>query len=134
MISMILDGVKTLVGWFKESAKAKHEKNMAVIDLEKRLLLSKQEANSQWELHQLKDKDKLIRFLAFMLFASPLIANLISPEWGTWVQRGWHSLTPLQAEMLRGICGAVFGYKPVANMVGAITGSITDAIRTKKKL
>jgi len=131
MISLILDGVKTVVGWFTEKAKAKHEREMASIELEKRLLLSKQEANSKWEIAQLNDKDKILRWAAFVLFASPLLAALINPAWGHKVQSAWHMLKPWQANVLSGMCLAVFGMRKVPEVLGMTVGAIKEGLSKK---
>lgn len=129
MIGLVLEGVKTVFGWMKEKSKAKHEKNMAVLELEKRLLLSRQQANSQWELAQLKNKDKIMRWCAFLLFASPLIAYWISPSFGKEVQAGWSFIEPWQAEVLKSMCLAVFGYRACGKLVGSITGNIAQSLK-----
>ena len=131
MLSLIFDGIKTVIGWTREKAKAKHDRTMAALELDKRLLLSKQEANSQWEISQIKDKDKVLRWAAFVLFASPLLASLINPDFGNRVQQAWHSLPDWQANVLSGICLAVFGMKKIPQIMGSITGSITQALKNK---
>lgn len=129
MISLLVDGVKTVFGWLGEKSKAKHERTMAALELEKRLLLSQQEANSKWEIAQLNDKDKLLRWAAFILFASPLLAALISPEWGHRVQEAWHMLKDWQANVLSGMCLAVFGMRSIPNVLGAAVGSIKEGLK-----
>jgi len=129
MISLIVDGVKTVFGWLGEKSKAKHERSMAALELEKRLLLSQQESNSKWEIAQLNDKDKLLRWAAFILFASPLLASLISPEWGHKVQEAWHMLKDWQSNVLSGMCLAVFGMRSIPNVIGSAIGSIKEALK-----
>ena len=129
MLSLIVDSVKTVFGWIAEKSKAKHEKEMAVIELEKRLLLSKQQANSQWEIAQLKDKDKWLRRGAFLLFASPLIASLISPEWGVKIQAAWHTLPLWQSNVLSGICLGVFGMRKIPELIGTTLGHIKQGLK-----
>lgn len=129
MISLIVDGVKTVFGWIAQKSKAKHEKEMAALELEKRLLLSQHEANSQWEIAQLKDKDKLLRWGAFLLFASPLLASLISPEWGHRVQSAWHVLEPWQSNVLSGMCLGVFGMRKIPELLGRTVGNIKQGLK-----
>lgn len=129
MISLILDGIKTIFGWVGDKQKAKHERDMAALELEKRLLLSQHEANSNWEIEQLKDKDKVLRWAAFLLFASPLLATIVSPELGQKVQLGWHALHPWQANVLSGMCLAVFGMRKIPQIVGATVGNVVQALK-----
>lgn len=128
MISLILDGVKTVFGWMAEKSKAKHDREMAGIELDKRLLQSKQRANSQWEIAQLRDKDKLIRWCAFLLYASPLISTIISPELGARVMNGWHQLTTAQAYVLDAMCLSVFGIRKITQIVSGTVGSVIQAV------
>lgn len=129
MIGLIYDGLKTIFGWYTEKKKAKHERDMAEIDLEKRLLLSQQEANSKWERAQLNDKDKTLRWASFLLFASPLLASLINPQYGKYVQNAWHSLPQWQANVLSGMCLAVFGIRKIPELVGSTVGAVVSAVR-----
>lgn len=90
MIGEIFGFGKTLLSWFKDRSKAKQELKMAEIKAKTQIVLSENTANSEWELAQLTDKDKLIRWAAFLLFASPLISYWISPRLGDIVMMGWH--------------------------------------------
>ena len=117
MISLILEGVKTIFGWVKEKSQAKHERNLAQI---------KNEAN--WSMAQITNKDKFIRIGAFLLYASPLIANWISPELGATVQQGWNQLTPDQAEALKVICFAVFGIRTGTRFIRETLGIIKETL------
>lgn len=128
MIGLIVEGIRTVFGWAKEKSKAKHEKEMAQLELEKRLLLSQNEANSKWEMAQLNDKDKILRWAAFILFASPLLAALVSPEWGHKVQEAWHMLQPWQSNVLSGMCLAVFGMRKIPDLLGACSGAIRQGL------
>lgn len=128
ILQLLFNGVKTLVNWQREKSVAKHERDMAQLQLERRLLLSKQEANSQWEIAQLNDKDKLLRWAAFLLFASPLVTSFISPELGARVQHAWHTLPIWQANVLSGMCLGVFGRRQIPEILGATVGSVKEAL------
>ena len=133
MLSLIVEGVKTVFGWAKEKAKAKHEKTMARINNETRLLSDHLQANSKWEMAQLNDKDKLIRIGAFLLFASPILGYWISPAIGARVQEGWNQLTPMQAEVLKIICCAVFGIKKATELAGGLVGALRQGWNSVQK-
>ena len=132
MFSLILEGVKTVFGWAKDKAKAKHDRNMAQINNEARLLQSRETNNAKWEMAQLNDKDKFIRICAFLLFASPVLAYWISPELGARVQEGWNQLTPMQADVLRGICLAVFGIKKFSEGLGSTVAALRQGWSSAK--
>lgn len=124
LVKLAVSGVKTLVNWGKEKTVAKHKREMAQIELETRLLLSQTEANSKWEMAQLNDKDKILRWAAFILFASPLLAHFISPELGKRIQDAWHMLPDWQSNVLSGMCLAVFGMKKIPELLGSAVGAI----------
>lgn len=129
MIGLILEAGKTFFKWMKEKSVAKHERNMAALELEKRLLLSKQEANSQWEIAQLKDKSKFLRWAAFLLFASPLLISFISPSYGREIQQFWHTMPAWQADGLKGFCLAVFGMRQVPMALQGIVGAVKQGLK-----
>jgi len=131
MLSLIVDAVKTVFGWMGDKSKAKYARDMAALELEKRLLLSKHEANSQWEIAQLKDKDKSLRWTAFLLFASPLIVGIINPAWGHRIEGVWSSLSALQHDVLTAMCLAVFGMRSSITAIGGIVGSVKQALGSK---
>lgn len=128
--TLILDAVKTIFGWIGEKSKAKHEREMAQIENQTKLLLSEQQANTNWEMAQLNDKDKLLRWAAFILFASPLLAAIINPEWGARVQSAWHLLKDWQSNVLSGMCMAVFGMRTVPQVLGATIGAIKNGLQS----
>lgn len=132
ILDTIFSGITTAFGYFKEKTKAKHELEMASIKAKTEVVLSRERANSEWELAQLRDKDKFLRWAAFMLFASPLLAALINPEWGKYVQSAWHSLQDWQANALSGICLSVFGLKSIPRLIGSSVGAVKDALNPPK--
>lgn len=132
LIAAILSGFGTLFRWLKARAEAQQDLKLAEIQAKKQILLSKEMANSEWEIAQLLDKDKMLRWAAFLLFASPLIAAMISPAWGAWVQRAWHSLEPWEANVLSGMCLAVFGLRKIPQLLGSTVGAVVDALKRPK--
>lgn len=128
MISLILDGIKTIFGWVKEKSKAKHERNMAQIQNEARLLSERESNNSKWAMAQLNDKDKLIRISAFILFSSSFWSHLISPEFGKVVHQAWASMPHWQANVLSGMSLSVFGLKKIPQLIGSTIGAIKEGL------
>lgn len=129
IFSLIADAVKTGIGFFKEKSAAKHSRNMAKIQNEERLLKNEHEANSEWTMANLTDKDKILRYAAFVLFASPLIASFVSPELGQRVQAAWHSLPEWQSNVLSGMCLSVFGMKAIPQLIASTVGGIKQALK-----
>lgn len=124
----IAEAFKTGIGYFRDKAKAKHERNMAEVQNETRLLLQEGDHNSKWSMAQLNDKEKLLRIAAFLLFSSSFWSHLISPEFGKVVQQAWHSMPEWQANVLSGMSLSVFGLKKIPQLIGSTIGAIKQGI------
>ena len=129
IFTSIFNITNTLLSWLKERAKGNQELKMSEIEAKKNIILSHDKANTEWEIAQLMNTDKWMRWAAFLLFASPLIASFISPSWGQWVSKAWHTMPLWQENVLSGMCLAVFGLKSVPRIVGSSTAAIINAIR-----
>ena len=128
IISIVTQFATTLIGWLKDKSQAKHDLDMATIQAKTQVVLSRTQANTEWELAQLNDKDKGLRWASFVLFASPLIASWISPTFGKYVQAGWAALQPWQANVLAGMSLAVFGLKTIPRLVGSTVAAVVDSL------
>lgn len=126
MISEIVKMASWVFNVFKEKRNAAKDLKLAEVEAKKKIMLSDTQANTAWELAQLSDKDKYLRWAAFLLFSSPLIACLISPEWGVRVKEAWGQLPEWQANVLSGMCLAVFGLKKIPHLVGATVRAVKD--------
>lgn len=127
MIGFIFQLAKTFLSRATETREEKHKLRMQKLKGE--LIASEYAANHTGSLRPvtappLPDRDGLLRWAAFLLFASPLIAGLVSPVFGERVLRAWHLLEPWQEKILSGMCLATFGVRAIPNMIGAIVDSI----------
>lgn len=131
ILSLIFEAVKTGFGWHREKNKAKHERDMAQINNQTRLLSERESNNAGWQMANLNDKDKIIRMGAFLIYASPILGYWISPALGARVQEGWNQLTPMQGEVLRIMCLAVFGINQGTKILGSTISSVAQALKRK---
>lgn len=79
----ITAGLDLLKTWFQgrqELSKQKAEVKKAEMDNRARLLRDEQSNNHEWEMANLADKDKWIRRVSFIMFASPFIIAIVAPE------------------------------------------------------
>lgn len=129
----LLEGAKELFGFLKQKSVLKRKIEIATLENKSRLALAKESHNSAWETAQLGDKDKLLRIAAFILFSSTLWSNFISPELGQRVANAWHLVPLWQANVLSGMCLAVFGMKQLPNFVGAVVGNIAQSLKNNGK-
>ena len=95
-IATIFSGLTTLFTWFKDRAQKTQDLKIAEIEAKRDMVLSKQMAVAQWELAQLVDKDKPLRLLSFVLFASPFWSGFFGPDFHSYTLSLWHSLSPFQ--------------------------------------
>lgn len=82
IIGSLLKPVDT---WLKnrgERQKAKHKRDIAIIDNQARLAREIQSHNASWEMASLADKDISLRWVSFLMFTFPIILVVISPEHG----------------------------------------------------
>jgi len=79
LLSLVFSGLTTVFGWLKDRAQKNQDLKLAEIEARKQMVLSKQLAVAQWELAQLVDKDKILRYSSFLLFSSPFWSGLLSP-------------------------------------------------------
>ncbi|ACJ21260.1 hypothetical protein CbuK_A0027 (plasmid) [Coxiella burnetii CbuK_Q154] len=95
-----------MLNWLKIRAEKTQELKIAEIEARKEMVLSKQTTIAQWELAQLVDKDKILRYSSFLLFSSPLWSRFLGPTIHRYVLDLWKGMTPFQDNVLAMICAA----------------------------
>ena len=123
MIGFIFQLAKTFLSRATETREGKHKIKIATLEAERIAVRTPYLAN-EITRRALSDSDGLMRWAAFLLFASPLIAGLISPAFGERVLHAWHLLEPWQEKILSGMCLATFGMRSIPNLIGGIVDSI----------
>ncbi len=128
-IKIIWSIVKAIFEGLKKRSQETQDLKLAEIKARKEMVLSKQLAVAQWELAQLVDKDKPLRFLSFVLFSSPFWSGFFGPDFHQYALGLWHSLTPFQENILAMICAAVFGRKTIPNFIGGTVQAVVGGFR-----
>ena len=115
--------------WLKnrgEVKKAKHTRNLAVINNQARLASDKESHNHEWEMASLENQDTSLRWFSFWLFALPILITVISPEYGAVI---WVNLVLVPQwfvtvfiSMIGGIWGIVELKKAVPQIVSSWKG------------
>ena len=83
-----------------ETLQARHNLKLAGITNRTRLLLSKEEANHEWEMRSLETSPKVLKYFSFVMFSAPIVVTIVSPTVGTelwnnlalvpdWFQGAW---------------------------------------------
>lgn len=108
----------------KELKMAKHSRDLAIINNQARLAADKETNNAAWEMASLKETGRLLRVLCFLIFTTPIIVTVVSPETGAeiWVNL---DLVPewfmqLFFYMFAGIWGVAELKENVPSIVGAL--------------
>ena len=107
-----------------EKAAAKHKLELNVLENKARLALAEHEANSEWEMAQLQDKDKILRWFSYTMFTAPIIITVISPEWGKQIFQNLEYAPSWVVEVWIAMNGAVWGLSSLKNVVPSVVGSI----------
>ena len=86
--------------------------------------LAEHEANSEWEMAQLQDKDKILRWFSYTMFTAPIVITVISPEWGKQIFQNLEYAPSWVVEVWIAMNGAVWGLSSLKNVVPSVVGSI----------
>lgn len=130
----IFNGIATLANtWFEgrnEKQKAKIALDIAESTNKVRLLESTMEYNKEWEIAQLRDKDKGLRWVSFLILVAPFLVALVNPRAVEYYFNVALAGVPdwwIKAFM--GIVGAIWGLSSLRN----ITPAIINAFKRDKK-
>jgi len=113
-----------------EIKKAKHKRNLAIIDNQARLAMSEKEFNHQWEMESLKGNSQWLRIVCFVQLALPLTISVVSPEHGKAI---WDNLDGVPAwfvQMYAIVIGSIWG---IHEFKGAAPQVISAIINRKNK-
>ena len=132
MLKALLGPVASLAGQVvekrAEKAAAKHKLDLAVIENKARLAQSKHDANSDWEMAQLQDKDKFLRWFSYTLFTAPIVITVLAPEYGRRIFENLEYVPEWMVQVFIAMNGAVWGLSSLKNVAPSVVG----AIRGKK--
>jgi len=124
----ILTSIATLATtWFEgrnEKAKGKIALDKAELDNKIRLMLSTQEYNKEWEIAQIRDKDKSLRWFSFILMSAPFIVALFDPQAvNNYFTVALAGVPDWWIKAYMGIVGAIWGLSSLKNITPAIINS-----------
>ncbi len=125
-------GILTAIGslattWLdgrNQKQKAKIELDKAETENQARLLRDENSYNNAWEIAQLRDKDKGLRWVSFALFAAPFIVALFDPQAVNYYFTVALANVPIWwTKSFMGIVGAIWGLSSLKNITPAIINS-----------
>ncbi len=120
--------------WLKNRAaekQAEHERNLAVIQNQARLAQSEKDYNHEWEMANLQDKDKGLRYFSYAMFTAPIVITVISPAHGKEIFANLENVPPWLVQTWIAINGGVWGISSLKNVVPSVIGNIRKAKAVK---
>jgi hypothetical protein len=123
---------KPLTQWLKnrgEIAKAKHKRNLAVINNQARLASDEQSFNHEWEMASLQDKDKALRYISFLLFSLPIIITVLLPEYGKTIFANLENVPDWWVKTFIAINGGIWGIVELKNAAPQLINAIKGAVK-----
>jgi len=130
----IFTGIATLANtWFEgrnEKQKAKMAMDAAESANKVRLLASTNEYNKEWEIAQLRDKDKGLRWVSFVIISSPFIVAIFDPDAvNYYFTVALAGVPDWWVKSFMAITGAIWGLSSLKN----ITPAVLNAFKRAKK-
>ena len=128
MLQSFIAPIANLAGTFiknrAEKSMAKHKLELNVLENKARLALAEHEANSEWEMAQLQDKDKILRWFSYTMFTAPIVITVVNPDWGRRIFENLEYAPSWVVEVWIAMNGAVWGLSSLKNVVPSVVGSI----------
>lgn len=107
-----------------EKSAAKHKLDVAVLNNKARLAQAKESHNSEWEMAQLQDKDKYLRWFSYTMFTAPIVITVLAPEYGRRIFENLEYVPEWMVQVFIAMNGAVWGISSMKNVVPGMIGAM----------
>lgn len=124
-----------LTQWLKNRGqvkRAEHKRDLAVINNQARLAQSETDYNHEWEMANLRDKDKGLRYFSYCMFTAPILITVISPEYGKQIFKNLETVPTWLVQTWVALNGGVWGISTLKNVVPEFAGQLAK-IKTDKQ-
>ena len=135
VISALAAPISTWLNRRAELKAAEHATALAIQENKTRLALSESEYNHQWEMAQLQNSSKVLKYASFSLFAGPVLLAMLAPWLKVDLTPMWVSLESVPEYWragFTGITGAIWGIAQLKDM-GGVKGVLGWAVKTGVK-
>lgn len=131
-ITAAIDLVSNIGGWVNDSLKQSREIKAAATENTVRLLKDEQSNNAAWEMANLQDKDKWLRWASFTLFTYPMVWAAFDPTGAaTYFNVTLAALPDWYKQVYLGITGGIWGISALKNAVPSLVSQLVTAFIKK---
>jgi hypothetical protein len=106
-----------------EKVAAEHKRDLAIIGNQARLAQSEKDYNHDWEMANLQDKDKGLRYLSYIMFTAPILIAVVSPENGKQIFANLEAVPSWLVQTWVALNGGVWGIASLKNVVPQFVGA-----------
>lgn len=118
--------------WLKgrnQKALAIQKRDLAVINNQARLASDTQSNNHDWEMANLNDKDKGLRYVSYSMFALPIMVTVIWPERGNLIFENLALVPDWWVQTFVAINGGVWGIVELKRAAPALIAAVKGAFK-----
>jgi hypothetical protein len=130
VIGPLLDIGKTWLDGFNQKQKAKQDLDLAELNNKQRLLLDTESNNHAWEMANLTDKDKWLRRISFVMFASPFIIAFFAPDQVRYYfEIAIANVPNWWTKTFMSITGGIWGISSLKNVLPAVVSGLKKTLK-----
>ena len=130
MLGLLSGVLGPVVNGVKDYVLSKQELKKAEVENKARLLRDKHSNNHEWEMANLRDKDKWLRRASFAIFMTPMIWAAFDPTAvQLYFQVALNAMPEWYLEIVFTMCSAIWGVSALKNSVPALVGGVVKAFR-----
>jgi len=108
---------------YGEINKAKHDRDLAIIENQSRLAADRETYNHQWELESLKGNSHYLRIACFIQLALPLTITCVWPEKGQDIFRNLEAVPQWFVQLYMIVIGSVWGIHEFKSAAPQVIGA-----------
>jgi len=130
MINILGGVLGPVVNGVKDYMLAEQDMKKAEVENKARLLRDTKSNNHEWEMANLRDKDKWLRRISFAVFTAPLIWAGFDPiAVQAYFDVALKAMPEWYIQIVLSMVGGIWGISVLKNSVPALVGGVVKAIR-----
>lgn len=129
MWSLLIEPIKIWLTTRKEKQQAKAQRDIAVINNQARLASDEQSNNHDWEMANLADKDKGLRYISYSMISLPILITVLAPERGQAIFNNLELVPDWWVQIFIAINGGVWGIVELKRAAPALISAVKGALK-----